>query len=67
VCCDFVGSTQQFSVAATVRSLYDRSREREVGPYRPSSVRRIGLILLQLVTVLFGFVAVGATAELFFR
>jgi hypothetical protein len=40
--------------------------EREAGPHRPSSVRRIGLLWLRLVTVLFGVVAVGATAELFF-
>ena len=40
--------------------------EREVGPHRPSSVRRIGLFWLRLVTVIFGVVAVGATAELFF-
>jgi hypothetical protein len=40
--------------------------EREAGPYRPSPVRRIGFFWLRLVTVLFGVVAVAATAELFF-
>ena len=61
-----IWAARTLSVGATVCGLYDRGMDREVGPHRPSQVRRTGLIWLQLVTVLFGVVAVGATAELFF-
>jgi len=65
MCCDFKGPSQQFSVVATV-AVCTIEAWREVGPHRPSSVRKIGLLWLRLVTVIFGVLAVGATAELFF-